>query len=506
MPERRALSLRARLVVALTILLVAVGLGGYAVAQLQYDEIVRQVDRQLANAVPATRLFVNRSLAADQRAADQRPADPRRVPGVPSEFYVGLLGADGNLQPLVERSLQPEAAPIVRLGDVAERVAVVPGEAPPSAAPGPPRVSGGGPGVGPGPALGPASRPWTVDASDGDTRYRVTAFSRRDGTFLVVGLSLDRAEQTFDELLATLAAVGAVVLAVVGLVVWWVMRLGVGPLRTMTEAAVAIAGGEIGRRVPEGPSGTEAGQLARALNVMLDSRQQSDDRLRQFVADASHELRTPLTSIRGYVDLYRAGGLDDEPSQRDAIRRIGQEAARMNGLVEDLLRLARLDLGRPLEAAPVDLAAIARDAVSDARAVQPERPIRLDAPDPVVVTGDEALLRQAVGAVVTNALVHTEGRVPVSVAVSPQADGAMLRVADEGSGMTSEIASKAFDRFFRGDPGRSRHRGGSGLGLAVAHAVVAAHGGTATLSSTPGAGTTVVLRLPVEPPEAAFPV
>jgi two-component system OmpR family sensor kinase len=502
MAARRALSLRARLLVALTILLVAVGLGGYVVARLQYDEIVRQVDRQLANAVPATRAFANRSVAADVRGVDQRAADLRRLPGVPSEFYVGLLGSDGSLQPLVERSLQPEAAPLVGLGDVAARVPVVPVEAPPSAAGGP--LAGSGPAGAPG-ALGPAARPWTVEASDGGTRYRVTALSRRDGTTLVVGLSLDRAEQTFEELLATLAAVGAVVLAVVGLVVWWVMRLGVRPLRTMTEAAVAIAGGDTDRRVAEGPSGTEAGQLARALNAMLDARQQSDDRLRQFVADASHELRTPLTSIRGYVDLYRAGGLDDEASQRDAIRRIGQEAARMNGLVEDLLRLARLDLGRPLEAGPVDLAAIARDAVSDARAVQPERPIHLDAPDAVIVTGDEALLRQAVGAVVANALVHTEGRVPVSVAVRPRDDGATLSVADEGSGMTSEIASRAFDRFFRGDPGRSRHRGGSGLGLAVTHSVVTAHGGTATLSSTPGAGTTVVLRLPVEPPAAPAP-
>jgi two-component system OmpR family sensor kinase len=477
-----ALTLRNRLLVAVAVILVAIAVGGYVIATTQHRDLVAQVDRQLEAAVPATRSFATRTFPVEQR-----PAERPRFAGNPSELFVGLLGTDDVLQPLLERSLQPEAAPDVHLVDVVPRV--------------------GQPGVEPnGQGALPSSRPWTVDAVAGDTQYRVIGLARRDGTYLVVGLSLDRVDETFDRLLATLTVVAVVVLLVVGLVVWWVMRLGVRPLRHMTDAAVAIAEGDLSRRIEPAAPQSEAGQLGHALNVMLDTRQQADDRLRQFVADASHELRTPLTSIRGYVDLYRAGGLQDEEALRDAMRRVGQEAGRMSGLVEDLLRLARLDLGRPVDLTTVDLAELARDAVADARAVQPDRPIALEAPERAVVVGDEALLRQAVGAVVTNALVHTGPEVPVTVTVADVPGGLALRVRDEGPGMAPDVAAHAFDRFFRGDPGRSRHRGGNGLGLAIVRSVLTAHGGTATLETAPGAGTTVVLRLPALPaPAAAAP-
>ncbi len=487
----RSLSLRNRLLVAVALIVVTVAVGGLAVARSQHRELISQVDRQLAAAVPATRAFANRALPGDGNVV----AGPvgagggggglgglgglgggGRLAGNPSELFVGRLGLDGVLEPLLERSLQPAAEPLVSLADATART---PGaEAPPRA------------------AAGPASAPWTVPAIGGGSRYRVVTLPLRDGSFLVAALSLERADDTFDRLMTTLAVVAAAVVLVVGLTVFWVLRLGIRPLRHMTEAAVAITGGDVHRRVDPAPAGTEAGALGRALNVMLDERQRTEDRLRQFVADASHELRTPLTSIRGYVELYRAGGLADEEAQRDAMRRVGQEAGRMSGLVEDLLRLARLDLGRPVEVGAVDLAVLARDAAADARAVQPDRPVGVDAPGSAVVLGDEALLRQAVGAAVANALVHTDPDVPVTVRVTAGDGGAVLEVADTGPGMTEEVAAHAFDRFFRGDPGRSRHRGGSGLGLSIVRSVLQAHGGSATVRTAPGEGTTVVLQFP----------
>jgi two-component system OmpR family sensor kinase len=255
--------------------------------------------------------------------------------------------------------------------------------------------------------------------------------------------------------------------------------------------------------VPEGARGTEAGELGVALNQMMtriedafDERTRTEGRLRRFAADASHELRTPVATVRGYAELYRAGGLDDPQALTDAMRRTEQEAVRMGDLIEDLLTLARLDQGRPLEVAPVDLAALARDAVADARAVHPERELSTDASEPVLVRGDEGRLRQVLANLVGNALVHTPPGAAVRVTARSLGAEAMLEVRDEGPGMTPDVAGQAFERFYRADPSRSRHKGGSGLGLSIVDAITQAHQGRAELDTAPGRGTAVRIFLP----------
>jgi two-component system OmpR family sensor kinase len=296
----------------------------------------------------------------------------------------------------------------------------------------------------------------------------------------------------------------AVILAALGLVTWWVLRLGIRPIKRMTDAASSIAGGDLSHRVPESASSTEAGQLGVALNQMLgriedafDVRAQSEDRLRQFVADASHELRTPVTTIRGYAELFRSGGLGEPRELEEAMRRTEQEAIRMGRLVDDMLTLAKLDQDRPLETRSVDLAVLMSDAARDAAAVAPGRSIRTDIEGPVVVTGDEDRLRQVLANVVGNALVHTPLGSAIELHLRRDGACAVVDVVDHGPGMPPEIVARVTERFFRADPSRTRHRGGSGLGLSIADAAIDAHGGDIRVQSIAGVGTTVRITLPV---------
>jgi two-component system OmpR family sensor kinase len=220
--------------------------------------------------------------------------------------------------------------------------------------------------------------------------------------------------------------------------------------------------------------------------------------MRRFVADASHELRTPLTSIRGFAELYRQGAVQSPEDVARILRRVEDEAARMGLLVDDLLLLARLDQQRPLEQRPVDLLALATDAVQDARAVDPGRPVAVQVvgSPPGPVTGDEARLRQVVGNLVTNALNHTPPGTPVLVSVGGEPGWAVLAVTDRGPGLAPEDADRVFERFYRADASRTRAAGGTGLGLSIVAALVAAHGGRVDVESAPGRGATFRVRLP----------
>jgi two-component system OmpR family sensor kinase len=279
---------------------------------------------------------------------------------------------------------------------------------------------------------------------------------------------------------------------------WWLLRLGLRPIAEVTQVADAIAGGDRSRRVRGGAPGTEAHHLAQAFNVMLDEQAATEAKLRQFVADASHELRTPVAAIGGFADLWRQGAVDPDQLD-DVMRRIGQESARMRGLVEDLLLLARLDQGRALALEPVDLAALAADAVLDASATHPSRQVSLHAPEPVIVQGDEARLRQVLANLLSNALVHTDAATTVEVRAERHGDAALLGVSDDGPGMTPHAAARAFDRFWRADPSRARARTGAGLGLAIVRGIVAAHHGEVRLDTAPGEGTTVRVGLQISP-------
>jgi two-component system OmpR family sensor kinase len=345
----------------------------------------------------------------------------------------------------------------------------------------------------------------TVPALEGSLDYRVLATPLADGGTLLVALPLRDVEQTLSrvvviEVVATLAVLG--LLALLALVI---IRVGLGPLRHIEETAGAIAAGDLSRRVERAEPHTEVGRLGLALNAMLgqierafEDKDASERRLRQFVADASHELRTPLTSIRGYAELFRRGADQRPEDLSTAMRRIEEEAERMGELVEDLLLLARLDQGRPLERAPVDLTRVAADAVADARAADPDQPIALSDGGPVIVHGDEARLRQVAANLLANARQHTPEGTPVRVRVVSDNGHAVLEVADDGPGLAPDQAARVFERFYRGDPSRSRSSGGTGLGLSIVAAIAEAHGGNATVETTPGRGAAFRVELPVE--------
>jgi two-component system OmpR family sensor kinase len=342
--------------------------------------------------------------------------------------------------------------------------------------------------------------------------------------YAVNAVSLAEIGGTQNQLLLIDLSVSTLVLVLIGLAAATVVRLGLRPLTRMEHTASVIAGGDLSRRVEKTDPHTEAGRLGIALNAMLGqiesalaARTASEQRLRQFLADASHELRTPLTSIQGFAELYRRGGAQPGPALDEAMGRIESEAARMALLVGDLMLLARMDEERPLERHPVDLLEVAADAVRDAHARAPQRPVRLDPPaHPPVVDGDEPRLRQVVTNLVANALQHTPAGTPITIRVGlgplrPDAESvaavgeapppgppvAVLEVADAGPGLEPGQAARVFERLYRADPSRARAGGGAGLGLAIVAAIVVAHRGRVELWTAPGAGAVFRVILPV---------
>jgi two-component system, OmpR family, sensor kinase len=346
-----------------------------------------------------------------------------------------------------------------------------------------------------------------VGQGTGGFRLLAKPLSGGAGT-LVVAVPTRDVVQTLHRLVFIELVASGAVLAAVGVLALVVVRAGLRPLEDIGTTAGAIAAGDLSRRVERAEPRTEVGRLGLSLNAMLsqiqsafEARQASEDRLRRFVADASHELRTPLTSIRGYAELFRRGASDRPEDLATAMRRIEEESSRMSVLVDDLLLLARLDQGRPLERQPVDLALVAADAVHDAQVVEPEREIALDGADSAVVLGDELRLRQVAANLLANARQHTPSTAAVRVGVRRENGSVVLEVADDGPGLLPEEAAKVFERFYRADPSRNRNLGGTGLGLSIVAAVAEAHGGRAQVESTPGEGARFWVELPLAPPQ-----
>jgi two-component system OmpR family sensor kinase len=336
---------------------------------------------------------------------------------------------------------------------------------------------------------------------DPDGRYRTVAVSVPQGT-LVTSISLNPTNDTLASLRKVELTASLAVLLAMGALVFLVVRRGLRPLRQMAGTADAIASGDLTRRVPEGRPGTEIGRLGSALNEMLAQievafaeKSASEERLRQFVADASHELRTPLTSIRGYAELLGRGGFSDEAGRLKALKRIEEEATRMGGLVEDLLLLAELDRGRPLRSEPVDLQRVCTDAVDDSNAVPHDHHLRLEPGPPVVVVGDGERLAQVAHNLVRNALAHTPAGTEVTVSTGVTGTMGFIRVSDNGPGIPPAKAGRIFDRFYQGDPSRSAS--GTGLGLAIVRAIAEALHGTALAATSPQGGATIVVRIPL---------
>jgi signal transduction histidine kinase len=360
--------------------------------------------------------------------------------------------------------------------------------------------------------------------------YRVPGNLPAGRVLLVVARPVnDLSAQLHTVVVAELITGGALIL-LLALGGRWLIGRGLSPLSQMAGTAQQITTqGDLTARMPDADDRTEVGKLGTAINTMLDRIQQafgarlrSEQKVRQFAADASHELRTPLTTIRGYAELYRQGALGPDQLP-DAMRRIEQEAKRMSTLVAELLELARLDRTSSLDITETDLASLVRDAVADARAVEPARPVYAETPDSLVAAVDEARIRQVLANLLGNVREHTPVTTPTAVRLAQVRGGVVLEVADAGPGMATGDAARAFDRFYRGaerpggepwqgqgDGGAGSSRGangagkgeagedsgGSGLGLAIVAAIAQAHGGQATLESAPGQGTRVRVWLP----------
>jgi two-component system OmpR family sensor kinase len=328
---------------------------------------------------------------------------------------------------------------------------------------------------------------------------------------------LTEVEAALDRLVLIEVTAGGVLLVVLALGSWLILRRGLSPLERMAVTARSVTAGTMAQRVSPADGRNEVGQLGLALNTMLDDlekafaeRDATEQRLRQFLADAAHELRTPLTSIQGFAELFRLGAESDEVDLAVTMRRIEEESGRMRHLVDDLLLLARLDETRPIERRPVDLAVVAADACTDAVAVDPSRTVTLDAPTPVVVEGDDDHLRQAVVNLVANAVRHTPAGTALEVGVHARngdsgggggydhAAEAVVTVRDHGPGLDSDALAHAFDRFWQGDP--SRADVGAGLGLSIVAAIAAEHGGSAEVANADDGGAVFTLRLPATSP------
>ncbi len=344
----------------------------------------------------------------------------------------------------------------------------------------------------------------TIDLGGALGEYRLLAATTENGDSLVVGLPMQDVNATAAALTTAIVLVILAGLILAAIAATVIVRLALRPLRRVAETVSHVAElpldrGEVALsvRVPEGDTdpGTEVGQVGAAVNRMLghigsalEARQASENKVRRFVADASHELRTPLASIRGYSELTRRGGHELPEDVVYSIGRIESESLRMTELVEDLLLLARLDEGREIRSAEVDLTALLIDAVSDAQAAGPDHAWQLDLPEePVTVSGDGPRLQQVVVNLLTNARVHTPEGTTVRIGLRADGDEVVVSVADDGPGIPEGIMPTLFERFVRGDASRSRKAGSSGLGLAIAAAIVQAHHGRIDVESEPGA-------------------
>jgi two-component system OmpR family sensor kinase len=342
--------------------------------------------------------------------------------------------------------------------------------------------------------------------------YRIAVLSSEGtplppGDKLVIAMPLSDVDSTLNRLVVLEVVVGLAVLAGVAALAYLLVRRELRPLERIEETAATIAGGDLSRRVDGANGSTEVGSLARSLNAMLaqieaafDERRRSEERLRRFVGDASHELRTPLTAVRGFAELFRHGAATRPADLALAMDRIESEAERMSVLVDDLLLLANLDQGRPLELGRVDLQEILSEMVSDHALLHPAWPISFVATGDAEVRGDELRLRQAVGNLLSNVRGHTPEGTDVVVRLLTAGAERMIDVQDSGPGIPEEHLGDVFDRFFRVDPSRTRGSGGSGLGLSIAASIAAAHGGRAEAFPREGGGTTFRIALPIGGP------
>ena len=463
-------SLRARVMAAAAILVALTSMvTGFLGTALLRSYLYSQADAQLSRfAAVASRVL-------EQSHVPVRPNGQQQT--LPTQFLVEVVNADGQIR-RTETPLDDAGGPRLSAAQLRD-------EGSPFTAP----------------AAGTSAHSW-----------RVLVEPLSDGQHAIIAFSLDDLNNTVTRLEIADALAGALAIAVLAGIGLPLVRASLAPLSRIEATAAAIASGDLSRRIDHPPSGTEVSRLADALDTMLGRIEaaylartegearalRSEERMRQFVADASHELRTPLTSVRGLAEFGLQEGSAASPDELLRLMSlIHHEASRMGRLVEDLLTLARLDTGRPLDRSHVDLASIASQAVQAARIVNLDRPITLLADDPVIIYADEERLRQVIDNLIANAVQHTPPRSPVAVSVTGTGGTGEIVVADSGPGMTAEQAAHVFERFYRTDDARTRARGGTGLGLSIAASLAAVHGGDITVDTQPGQGAAFHICLPL---------
>ena len=347
-------------------------------------------------------------------------------------------------------------------------------------------------------------RPFTIKAKGENFRVLALPLPSNLGS-VAIAQSLNDVDRTLSRLQWLFFFIGFVIVGLIALASRTMIKVGLKPLSEVENTAEKIAAGDLSARLPDAKPTTEVGRLTTSLNTMLARieesfavRKTSEDKLRRFVADASHELRTPLTAIRGFAELHRQGAVSGEEETKQLLARIEGESIRMGSLVEDLLLLARLDQAREMENLPVDIAQVTKDAVASAQVAGPEHPISLigDA-DELYTLGDQHRIHQVIANLLANARTHTPVGTPITVSIAQSSDGVRIGVTDAGPGLSDEDQKRIFERFYRADSSRVRIDGeGSGLGLSIVDAVMKAHGGSVSVSSEIGKGSTFTLFFP----------
>ena len=480
----RTWSLRSRLSLGI-VLLTAMGfiVASFATQSLLKGYLLTQVDDQLVAISEAAVPRIERGgIAIDEDDDDERPGRglgrglgaPAPLSQIPTSTSITVLGSDGAVLGGLGGNLGGASITSYLAGLLPEEVAVHGDEAFTIAAPGP------------------------------DFRVIARPLTSPAGTF-VAAQNLGELERTLARLTFLFGLIGLALLILIATASRAVIKIGLRPLEDAEKTAGEIAAGNYSARMPETDPGTEVGRLVSSLNSMLSRieksfaiQNESEDKLRRFVADASHELRTPITAIRGFSELHRQGAVTGEKETTELLGRIENESKRMGSLVEDLLLLARLDQSRDMDSKPVDINKVVEDAVISARAAGPDHPVEfISSNDEIFTLGDEVRIHQVVANLLANARAHTPAGTPITVSLSTTDAGVEVTVADKGPGLSLEDQNRIFERFYRTDASRVRTGSdGSGLGLSIVDAVMRAHGGSVSVESAPGMGAVFTLLFP----------
>jgi len=472
-------SLRNRLVLGVVILSTLGFITSGVVAQKQIESfLIHQIDDQLLTVASGSIPRVNLAGIVDDDDFEERGGRNRRddVPPtpltqIPTSTSLTLLDGNGAVVAGIGGDLNTVSVRDYIAGYSPEEVAEFEGE------------------------------PFTISAEGENFRVLALPLPSNLGS-VAIAQSLSDVDRTLSRLQWLFFLIGFVIVGLIALASRSVIKVGLKPLSEVESTAEQIAAGDLSARLPDAKPNTEVGRLTTSLNTMLSRieesfalRKKSEDKLRRFVADASHELRTPLTAIRGFAELHRQGAVTGEAETKQLLSRIEGESIRMGSLVEDLLLLARLDQAREMEHLPVDIAQVTRDAVASAQVAGPDHPITLSGDvDELYTLGDQNRIHQVIANLLANARTHTPAGTAIAVSVVQSSDGVRIAVSDNGPGLSDEDQRRIFERFYRADSSRVRIDGeGSGLGLSIVDAVMKAHGGSVSVTSELGKGSTFTL-------------